>query len=104
MTLLADQPATTTWSYVSHDHAESRAYQWREDGITWFSADHHRVRVAIAEWSGVDPILTDRMFGLTNGEGNEGDDVKERYLYPDVTPTSSYRKYRANLDHGGTSQ
>ena len=82
------------WSYFSHDQARSRAYKWGEDGIAGFCDDHQRLCFAIALWNGVDPILKERMFGLTNAEGNHGEDVKEYYFYLDATPTSSYLKYR----------
>jgi hypothetical protein len=82
------------WSYFSHDQARSRAYKWGEDGIAGICDDHHRLCVAVAVWNGVDPLLKERMFGLTNAEGNHGEDVKEYYFYLDATPTSSYLKYR----------
>ena len=82
------------WSYFSHDQARSRAYKWGEDGIAGFCDDHQRLCFALALWNGVDPILKERMFGLTNAEGNHGEDVKEYYFYLDATPTSSYLKYR----------
>ncbi len=82
------------WSYFTHDQARSRAYKWGEDGIAGFCDDHQRLCFAIAVWNGVDPILKERMFGLTNAEGNHGEDVKEYYFYLDATPTSSYLKYR----------
>ena len=82
------------WNYFSHDQARSRAYKWGEDGIAGFCDDHQRLCFGIALWNGVDPILKERMFGLTNSEGNHGEDVKEYYFYLDATPTSSYLKYR----------
>ena len=82
------------WSYFTHDQARSRAYKWGEDGIAGFCDDHQRLCFAIALWNGEDPILKERMFGLTNAEGNHGEDVKEYYFYLDATPTSSYLKYR----------
>jgi hypothetical protein len=82
------------WSYFTHDQARARAYKWGEDGIAGFCDDHQRLCFAIAVWNGVDPILKERMFGLTNAEGNHGEDVKEYYFYLDATPTSSYLKYR----------
>jgi hypothetical protein len=82
------------WSYFTHDQARSRAYKWGEDGIAGFCDDGQRLCVAIALWNGADPILKERMFGLTNAEGNHGEDVKEYYFYLDATPTSSYLKYR----------
>ena len=82
------------WSYFSHDQARSRSYKWGEDGIAGICDDHQRLCLAFAVWNGVDPILKERMFGLTNSEGNHGEDVKEYYFYLDATPTSSYLKYR----------
>ena len=82
------------WSYFSHDQARSRAYKWGEDGIAGLCDDRQRLCFGIALWNGVDPILKERMFGLTNAEGNHGEDVKEYYFYLDATPTSSYLKYR----------
>jgi hypothetical protein len=82
------------WNYFTHDQARSRAYKWGEDGIAGFCDDRQRLCFGIALWNGVDPILKERMFGLTNSEGNHGEDVKEYYFYLDATPTSSYLKYR----------
>ncbi|MFF6989155.1 glucosidase [Streptomyces sp. NPDC010273] len=81
------------WSYFTHDQARSRAYRWGEDGIAGVSDDKQRLCFALALWNGRDPILKDRMFGLTNSEGNHGEDVKEYYFYLDSTPTHSYMKY-----------
>jgi hypothetical protein len=81
------------WDYFSHDQARSRAYRWGEDGIAGISDDRQRLCFAIALWNGNDPILKERMFGLTNNEGNHGEDVKEYYFYLDSTPTHSYMKY-----------
>jgi len=82
------------WSYFSHDQARSRAYKWGEDGIAGLCDDHQLLCFGIALWNGRDPILKERMFGLTNAEGNHGEDVKEYYFYLDATPTSSYLAYR----------
>ena len=82
------------WSYFTHDQARSRAYIWGEDGIAGLCDEHQRLCFAIAVWNGVDPILKERLFGLTNAEGNHGEDVKEYYFYLDATPTSSYLKHR----------
>ena len=82
------------WSYFTHDQARSRAYKWGEDGIAGFCDDQQQLCLALALWNGVDPILKERMFGLTNAEGNHGEDVKEYYFYLDATPTSSYLKFR----------
>jgi len=80
------------WGYFSHDQARSRAYHWGEDGVAGFSDDKQRLCFALALWNGKDPILKERMFGLTNSEGNHGEDVKEYYFYIDSTPTHSYMK------------
>lgn len=80
------------WSYFPHDHARSRAYRWGEDGIAGFADDKLRICLALALWNGVDPILKERYFGLTNAEGNHGEDVKELYYYLDGTPTHSYMR------------
>ena len=82
----------TAWEYFPHDHARSRAYRWGEDGIAGLSDDQQRLCLALALWNGRDPILKERLFGLTNGEGNHGEDVKELYYYLDATPTHSYLK------------
>jgi hypothetical protein len=81
------------WNYFSHDQARSRAYHWGEDGLAGFSDEHQRLCFALALWNGRDPILKERLFGLTNSEGNHGEDVKEYYFYLDSTPTHSYMKY-----------
>jgi Glycosyl hydrolase family 63 C-terminal domain len=85
-------PNGTAWDYLSHDQARSRAYRWGEDGIAGLSDDHQRLCLSLALWNGKDPILKERLFGLTNGEGNHGEDVKELYYYLDATPTHSYLK------------
>ncbi|MGA3315328.1 MAG: glucosidase [Candidatus Korobacteraceae bacterium] len=81
------------WNYFSHDQARSRAYRWGEDGLAGISDDKQQLCVALALWNGRDPILKERLFGLTNSEGNHGEDVKEYYFYLDSTPTHSYMKY-----------
>ncbi|HEY1251444.1 MAG TPA: glucosidase [Thermoanaerobaculia bacterium] len=81
------------WSYFSHDQARSRAYRWGEDGLAGFSDEKQRLCFALALWNGKDAILKERLFGLTNAEGNHGEDVKEYYFYLDATPTHSYMKY-----------
>src|SRR5215468_8588821 len=81
------------WDYFSHDQARSRAYHWGEDGLAGLSDDHQRLCFALALWNGKDPILKERPFGLTNSEGNHGEDVKEYYYFLDSTPTHSYMKY-----------
>jgi hypothetical protein len=81
------------WNYFPHDQARSRAYRWGEDGLAGISDDRQRVCFALALWNGTDPILKERLFGLSNSEGNHGEDVKECYFYLDSTPTHSYMKY-----------
>ena len=81
------------WNYLTHDQARSRAYHWGEDGLAGLSDDHQRLCFSLALWNGEDPILKERLFGLTNSEGNHGEDVKEYYFYLDSTPTHSYMKY-----------
>ena len=83
----------TAWDYFPHDHAHSRAYRWGEDGLAGFCDDRQLLCLALALWNEADPILKERAFGLTNGEGNHGEDVKEYYFYLDATPTHSYAKY-----------
>src|SRR5436190_13818299 len=80
------------WDYFTHDHARSRAYRWGEDGLAGVSDDHQVLCFALALWNGRDPILKERAFGLTNSEGNHGEDLKEYYFYLDSTPTHSYMK------------
>jgi hypothetical protein len=81
------------WDYFSHDQSRSRAYRWGEDGIAGISDDKQRLCFAVALWNERDPILKERLFGLTNSEANHGEDVKEYYFYLDSTPTHSYMKY-----------
>ena len=81
------------WSYFSHDQSRSRAYHWGEDGLAGISDDQQQLCFAMAFWNGVDPILKERLFGLTNSEGNHGEDVKEYYFYLDATPSHSYLKW-----------
>jgi mannosylglycerate hydrolase MGH1-like protein len=83
----------TAWEYFPHDHARSRAYRWSEDGIAGICDDQQLICFSIALWNGRDPILKERLFGLTGHEGNHGEDVKEYYFYLDSTPTHSYMKY-----------
>src|SRR3982751_3803284 len=83
----------TAWDYLSHARARSRAYRWGEDGIAGFADDRQLLCLSIALWNGVDPILKERLFGLTNEEGNHGEDVKEYYFYLDSTPTHSYLEF-----------
>ncbi|MEN8177597.1 MAG: glucosidase [Pseudomonadota bacterium] len=85
-------PHGEAWDYFSHDQARSRAYRWGEDGIAGFSDDKQRLCLGLALWNGQDPILKERLFGLTNSEANHGEDVKELYYYLDATPSHSYLK------------
>ena len=93
-------PNGTAWDYFPHDHARSRAYRWGEDGIAGFGDDTLNWCVSIAMWNRVDPILKERLFGLTNQEGNHGEDVKELYFYVDGTPTHSYMRMLYKYPHG----
>ena len=83
----------TAWAYLSHDDARSRAYRWNEDGIGGICDRHQKICFAVSLWNGRDPILKERLFGLTGNEGNHGEDVKECYYYLDSTPTHSYMKF-----------
>jgi hypothetical protein len=83
----------SAWKYLPHDDARSRAYRWNEDGIGGICDRHQKICFALALWNGRDPILKERLFGLTNTEGNHGEDVKECYYYLDSTPTHSYMKF-----------
>ena len=85
-------PYGTAWDYLPHDHARSRAYRWGEDGIGGFGDEGLLLCLGVALWNGKDPILKERLFGLTNSEGNHGEDVKELYYYLDGTPTHSYMR------------
>src|SRR5262249_52467734 len=87
------------WNYFPHDHARSRTYRWGEDGLAGISDDKQRLCFALALWNGEDPILKERLFGLTNSEGNHGEDVKEYYFYLDNTPTHAYMKYLYKYPH-----
>src|SRR5450432_2440301 len=80
------------WKYLPHDHARSRAFRWSEDGIAGLCDNHQRLCFSLAMWNGRDPILKERLFGLTGNEVNHGEDVKEYYYYLDSTPTHSYMK------------
>ncbi|SKC63037.1 MGH1-like glycoside hydrolase domain-containing protein [Paraburkholderia hospita] len=93
-------PNGTAWDYFPHDHARSRAYRWGEDGIAGFGDDTLNWCVSIAMWNRADPILKERLFGLTNQEGNHGEDVKELYFYLDGTPTHSYMRMLYKYPHG----
>jgi Glycosyl hydrolase family 63 C-terminal domain len=87
------------WNYFTHDQARSRAYRWGEDGLAGICDAHQVLCFALALWNGKDPILKERLFGLTNSEGNHGEDVKEYYFYLDSTPTHSYMKYLYKYPH-----
>jgi len=91
-TVREDYSSDGTWEYFPHDHARWRAYRWGEDGIAGISDNHQRLCFAIALWNGADPILKERIFGLTGPEGNHGEDVKEYYFYLDNTPSHAYMK------------
>src|SRR5438445_873128 len=80
------------WSYFTHDQARSRAYRWGEDGLAGVSDDKQLLCLAVALWNERDPILKERLFGLTNAEGNHGEDVKEYYFYVDNLPTHAYQR------------
>ena len=82
----------TAWEFFPHDHARSRAYRWGEDGLLGISDNHQRLCFGLALWNGQDPILKERLFGLTGNEGSHGEDVKELYYYLDSTPTHSYMR------------
>ena len=88
------------WNYFPHDDARSRAYRWGEDGMAGLSDDKQLLCFALALWNGKDPIIKERLFGLTNSEGNHGEDVKEYYFYLDSTPTHAYMKYLYKYPHG----
>jgi hypothetical protein len=88
------------WDYFSHDQARSRVYRWGEDGLGGISDDGQQLCFALALWNGRDPILKERLFGLTNSEGNHGEDVKEYYFYLDSTPTHSYMRYLYKYPQG----
>ena len=87
------------WEYFPHDHARSRAYRWGEDGIAGICDRHGQFHLGLALWNGKDPILKERMFGLTNSQGNHGEDVKECYWYLDATPTHSYLRMIYRYPH-----
>src|SRR5262249_18089872 len=86
-------PDGTAWDYLPHAHAQSKAYRWGEDGIAGISDRHQHICFALALWNGRDPIMKERLFGLSGSEGNHGEDVKEYYFYLDSTPTHSYMKF-----------
>jgi hypothetical protein len=86
-------PHGNAWEYLPHDHSRSRAYRWNEDGLAGISDRRQFICFALALWNERDPILKERLFGLTGNEGNHGEDVKEYYFYLDSTPTHSYMNY-----------
>ena len=88
------------WNYLPFDQAHQRAYRWGEDGIGGICDRHQHICFALALWNQKDPILKERLFGLSNREGNHGEDVKEYYFYLDATPTSSYLKYLYKYPQG----
>jgi hypothetical protein len=92
-------PYGTAWDYFPHDHARSRAYRWNEDGLAGVSDRHQEVCLALALWNGHDPILKERLFGLTGEEGNHGEDVKEYYFHLDSTPTHSFMRMLYKYPH-----
>ena len=92
-------PYGNAWEYFPHDHARSRAYRWGEDGIAGFGNEHLDMCIALALWNGKDEILKERFFGLTNSEGNHGEDVKELYYHLDGTPTHSYMRMLYKYPH-----
>jgi len=92
-------PDGNAWDYFSHDQARSRAYHWGEDGLAGVSDEKQLLCFALSLWNGKDPILKERLFGLTNSESNHGEDVKEYYFYIDSTPTHSYMKYLYKYPH-----
>jgi hypothetical protein len=94
-----DSESGDAWNSFTHDQARSRAYSWGEDGLAGISDDQQLLCFSVALWNGTDPILKERLFGLTNSEGNHGEDVKEYYYYLDSTPTHSYMKLLYKYPH-----
>src|SRR5574341_2593757 len=92
-------PHGSFWDYLPHDHARSRAFRWTEDGLAGFCDRHQYICFALALWNERDPILKERLFGLTNHEGNHAEDVKEYYFYLDSTPTHSYMRFLYKYPH-----
>ena len=93
-------PGGTAWEYLPHDHARSRAYRWSEDGLGGICDESQRLCFAWAFWNGRDPILKERIFGLTGNEGNHGEDAKEYWWYLDSTPTHSWMRWRYAYPQG----
>ena len=96
-------PEGNAWNFVNHDLARSYAYRWGEEGIAGFCDADQILCLAPAFWNGKDPILKERLFGLTNGEGNHGEDVKELYFHLDSSPTHSYCKFLIQISTGSIS-
>ena len=92
------------WNYLPHDHARSRAYRWGEDGLAGFCDIEQRLCVALALWNGRDPILKERVFGLTGPEGNHGEDVKEYWWFLDSVPSHAWNSWRATTIRSGRSR
>jgi len=92
-------PGGTAWEFFPHDHARSKAYRWNEDGLGGICDRHQKICFALSLWNGRDPILKERLFGLTGNEGNHGEDCKENYYYLDSTPTHSYMKFLYKYPH-----
>jgi Mannosylglycerate hydrolase MGH1-like glycoside hydrolase domain len=90
----------TAWEYLPHDHARSRAYRWGEDGLAGFSDIEQRLCIALALWNGRDPILKERIFGLTGNEGNHGEDAKEYWWYLDALPSHAWNRWRYHYPQG----
>src|SRR5690348_12168598 len=93
-------PHGTAWEHFPHDHARSRAYRWNEDGLAGVCDLRQRLCLALAFWNGRDPILKERIFGLTGNEGNHGEDAKEYWWYLDSTPTHSWMRWRYHYPQG----
>jgi hypothetical protein len=92
-------PGGNAWEYFPHDHARSRAYRWGEDGIGGFGDERLRWCLGVALWNGNDPIIKERLFGLTNSQGNHGEDVKEHYVYQDALPSHAYQRMLYRYPH-----
>src|SRR4030088_2671218 len=93
-------PDGNAWAFFPHDHARSRTYRWGEDGLLGISDNQNFLCFALALWNEADPILKERLFGLTNAEGNHGEDVKEYYFFLDNVPTHSYQRYLYKYPQG----
>ena len=92
-------PYGTAWEFLPHDQARSKAYRWNEEGLAGISDRHQFICLALALWNGRDPILKERLFGLTGNEGNHGEDCKEYYFYLDATPSHGYLRYLYKYPH-----